>query len=226
MRWFPRRLLHAPRAPAAGSGDLGPRDAAGTLSSVDVDDIQLLSVVMDGAGEVIAGVTGDQWERPTPCPDYTVRTLVEHMVGWAHAFEAAARGRRFEGDPGAYRRSTDTADTFRALAASLVEGWRSAGTDRTVTLTGPALPGAVVLNMTVTEYAAHAWDLAVASGQTVPLADEEAEETLARARVTLPPEFRGEGKAFADIVEVGDDAPALDRLVAFLGRPPQWSAAR
>jgi hypothetical protein len=44
---------------------------------------------------------------------------------------------------------------------------------------------------------------------------------LARAKVTLPPEYQGAGMAFGAVVSIPDDAPAVDRLVAFLGRRPQ-----
>jgi hypothetical protein len=66
----------------------------------------------------------------------------------------------------------------------------------------------------------HGMDLAVATGQSVPYTEAEAAETLARAEKTLPPEYHGEGMAFGPIVPIADDAPAIDRLAAFLGRGP------
>jgi uncharacterized protein (TIGR03086 family) len=78
----------------------------------------------------------------------------------------------------------------------------------------------MVVNMTVMEYLTHGWDLAIATGQPVPYADEEAAAALERAQGTLPPQYRGAGQPFGDIVEVPDDAPAIDRFVGFLGRNP------
>ena len=82
------------------------------------------------------------------------------------------------------------------------------------------MPGEMVFNMTVMEYLTHGWDLAVATAQPIPYTDAEAEEALSRAQATLPPEYQGEGMAFGAPVDVADDAPAIDRFVAFLGRPP------
>lgn len=64
-------------------------------------------------------------------------------------------------------------------------------------------------------------DLAVATGQPVPFTEDEAARTLARAEVTLPPKFRGEGMPFGPIVPVDGDDGAVDRCVAFLGRDPR-----
>lgn len=64
------------------------------------------------------------------------------------------------------------------------------------------------------------WDLATATGQPVPFGEEEAEEALARAQAALPAQYRGTGMAFGDIVEVPEDAPAVARLMGFMGRTP------
>jgi uncharacterized protein (TIGR03086 family) len=187
-----------------------------------MDDIDLLSDVLDKTGDLIAGVAPDRLDRSTPCPDYDVRAMVDHLVGWVQVFAAAAGGRTYEGDPSAVHAGDDPAGEFRASAADLVAGWREHGVDRTVTLAGGGgQPGEVVLNMTLMEYLTHGWDLAVGSGQPVPYTDDEAEQVLARAQATLPPQYRGEGMAFGEIVPVPDDAPAVDRLIGFMGRRPQ-----
>jgi uncharacterized protein (TIGR03086 family) len=87
---------------------------------------------------------------------------------------------------------------------------------------GDKIDGTMSFNMTLMEYLVHGWDLAVATGQTVPYTDDEAEAVLERAQATLPPEYRGEGMPFGDIVPVADHAPAVDRLVGFLGREPAF----
>lgn len=184
-----------------------------------MDDIELLSGILDKTGDVVAATRPDQLDRPTPCPDFDVRALLAHIVGWAQAFAAAANGTAFEGDPSAFDvGDNDPAAEFRASARSLVDGWSSHGTDRTVRLGGGEMPASMVLNMTFMEYLTHGWDLATATGQQVPYTDEEAEETLRRARETLQPQYRG--ASIGAEVAVRDDAPALDRLVGFMGRRP------
>jgi uncharacterized protein (TIGR03086 family) len=185
-----------------------------------MDDIDLLTGILDKTGDLLAGVGRDQWTLPTPCPEYDVRALMNHIVGWIQVFEAGCHGRSYEGDPGAYHCDDDPAGVFRAAATSLEAGWEKYGMDRNVRVASGELPGPMVFNMTVMEYLAHGWDLAVATGQEVPYTEEEASATLTRAEVTLPPEYRGEGMPFGTVVEVDPGASAVTRLVAFLGRPP------
>jgi uncharacterized protein (TIGR03086 family) len=188
-------------------------------------DVELLEGILAKTGDLIAGVQSDQWELATPCEEYDVGTMVNHVVGWIQVFDAGFHGRAFEGDASAYRRGPDPAADFRAAAASLVAGWDEHGLDRPVRVTSGEMPGQMVFSMTVMEYLAHGWDLAVATGQPIPYTDQEASETLARAEATLPPEYRGEGMPFGPVVPTDPDAPAVARLVAFLGRDPQSPAA-
>lgn len=192
-----------------------------------MDEISLLSSVMDKSGDVIAGVGDDQRDRPTPCPDYDVAALVDHMVAWVRAFAAGARGQTLEGDPSQYRAGDDPAGEFRAAADGLVASWRDEGLDRKVRMAGGGgeIDGRMAFDMTLMEYTTHGWDLAVATDQPVPYTEAEAAAVLERAEATLPPQFRGDGMSFGHIVPVPDHAPAVDRLVAFLGRDPAFGSA-
>ena len=183
-----------------------------------MDDIELLSGVLDKTADIVSGVDDSQLAQSTPCPDYDVRTLGGHLVGWAQVFAEAAAGETPSTDPRAYAWSEASAADFRAAADKMAAGWRSGGTDRTVTLSGGQLPAAMALNMTLMEFLTHGWDLAVATGQEPGYTEAEAEETLARAQATLQPEYRGD--AFGPPVAVADDAVALDRFVGFMGRTP------
>ncbi|MGQ4388001.1 TIGR03086 family metal-binding protein [Streptomyces sp. SAS_270] len=186
-----------------------------------MDKVELLAGVLSKTGDLVEGVDADQLGLPTPCADYDVETLVNHIVGWLQLFEAGCHGRVHEGDAANHRCGDDPAAEFRAAAAGLVAGWEKYGFDREVAVTGSnKLPAEAVFNMTLMEYLTHGWDLAVATAQPIPFTDQEAAETLTRAEATLPPEYRGKDMAFGEIVPVGDEASAVDRLVAFLGREP------
>ena len=189
-----------------------------------MDDLELLERVLDKTGSVVDGVTADQLDDPTPCPDYDVRSLVNHITGWVQSFAAGANGRTYEGDPNTYVAGDDPAAEFRRAAQEAVDGWRTHGVDRQVGLMGGEMPGQMVLNMTIMEYLTHGWDLATATRQPVPYTEDEALAALERAQATLPPQFRGEGQPFGDIVEVPESAPAIDRFVGFLGRDPASAA--
>jgi len=196
----------------------GPR----LLSQVDqLTGIRpLLTGILAKTGDIIAAVGDDQWELPTPCTEFDVRALTNHITGWIQVFDAGCHGRTFEGDASAYQFGSDPAEEFRASARSLTAGWQEYGLDRPARIMSGEMPGEMVFNMTVMEYLVHGWDLAVATGWEIPFTEDESSDTLARAQRTLPPEYRGPNMAFGEIVTVDTDASTTTRLAAFLGRQP------
>lgn len=183
--------------------------------------VELVAGALGRVAHLVGAVRDDQWERPTPCPDYAVRQLVAHMLGWLEVFDAAANGRAPSNDPAGYELGPDPEAAFSATAGSLVEGWRRLGVDRPVRMRGETeLPGAMVLGMTLIEYVTHGWDLATATGQPVPFTDDEVHAALAAARANLQPQYRGAGMPFGEEVPVAVDASPVDRLAAFMGRRP------
>lgn len=189
-----------------------------------MSDVDLLESVLAKDATLIENVTADQLAAATPCPEYDVRTLVNHMVGWLRMFADSANDRPPSGeDPAAYA-TDDPGGELRAAADDLVRAWRTHGTDRSVRFMTSELPGEAALGMTLMEYVTHGCDLAIATGQEVPFSDEELETTLARARTNLPDQYRGEGMPFGAAVPVPDDAPAVDRLLGFMGRQPASAA--
>lgn len=182
-----------------------------------MSDVDVLESVLAKDEALISGVRSDQWGGPTPCPEYDVRTLVNHIVGGLQMFEAAANERVFDGDAAAFTTS-DPGRDFRMSAAGVVAGWRAGGVDRAIRLFGLELPGETVLAMTLMEYLTHGCDLALATGQGVPFSEAELQLTLERARATLHDQFRGPGKSFGDVVDVPEDAPVLHQFLGFMGR--------
>ncbi|MDQ1712697.1 MAG: hypothetical protein QOE45_2147 [Frankiaceae bacterium] len=185
-----------------------------------MSDPALLEAVLAKDAALIEGVAAGQWALPTPCTEYDVRTLVNHIVGWLEVFAAGANQRAHDGNADGFT-TDDPAGDFTAAAADLVAGWRSVPADRPVKVATTDVPQDSAFAMTLMEYVTHGCDLALATGQPVPFADDELETTLAAARTTLPPQYRGPGKAFGDEVTVPHDAPPLDRLLGFMGRAPR-----
>jgi uncharacterized protein (TIGR03086 family) len=186
-----------------------------------MDEIALLTEVLDKTADIVDGVTESDWTKPTPCSDYMVKDLVSHMVGWSASFVGAATGHTADVDPSAYQVSSTSAAEFRTALQAMVAGWTEHGTDRTVSLIGAgSMPGQMVFDMTLMEYLAHGWDLASATGQPMPYTEDEAQAILDLAHKHLGDEWRGEGKPFGEIVDVPVEAPPLDRFAGFMGRMP------
>lgn len=190
-------------------------------------DPERLSAAAEVAGRVIDAITGDQWSRPTPCGDWTVRELVEHVVVGNDGFTAAlseqppAPGRTAE-------RSGHLASDYGRSIRALLEAFRQPGVlEKVVVVPFGTVPGAIALHLRITELLVHGWDLARATGQTVSFPEDLAEQELAFTRPALAAIPPGRSP-FAPPEPVSDDAPAIDRLAACLGRrvsaPPSGSS--
>jgi len=85
-----------------------------------------------------------------------------------------------------------------------------------------AATGAEWLHARITDLLAHGWDLAQATGQPAELPEDLAEQALPFVQIQLSRQSRT-GR-FGPAQPVAEDAPAIDQLVAFLGRPlsPGW----
>jgi uncharacterized protein (TIGR03086 family) len=113
---------------------------------------------------------------------------------------------------------------FRSGAEELLVAWR--GQDLAAAAPGSSsdLSVADALHMQVAEFAVHGWDLAQATGTGVEWDQEAAEAALAWTKGALSEKYRGDdssGMPFGLEVNVPDDAPAQDRLVAWFGRDPR-----
>jgi uncharacterized protein (TIGR03086 family) len=182
-------------------------------------------------GALVEGIDDAALDRPTPCPEYRLGDLLEHVGGLAVAFGAAATktGAELSGAGPAGDASRLPADWRTRIPQDLVamaEAWRHPEAWTGMTQAGGIdLPGEVAGLVALDELVIHGWDVARASGQ--PYEATEAELEAVRAFVAPmadgPPEERA--GLFGAPVPVPADAPELDRVVGLTGRDPGWSAA-
>jgi uncharacterized protein (TIGR03086 family) len=183
-----------------------------------------LGMALGAYGALLANVRDDQWSNATPCPDWDVRQLVNHVVSGNRIFAAIMRGEQLPpSDELARLRSEDVLGddpltAYRAAGSELVTAFADpAVLDRVVQAPAGRVPGLVVLHLRVTELLVHGWDLAHATGQAGELPQDLAEEEIAFTRRMFDGGVPRAGR-FAEVTQVADDAPALDRLAAELGR--------
>jgi uncharacterized protein (TIGR03086 family) len=176
--------------------------------------------------EVVMGVAADQLAAPTPCAEWDVRALLNHVIGtlWlsdALLTDAAPRHPMAPGGlPGADLAGTDPVAAYAEAAAAALAA-ASAGDALTrlhVTPMGD-MPGPVLAGFTTLDIAVHGWDLARATGQPAALDAALAGHVLAFARQSLAGE-PSRGGRIGPAVAVPAGAPVTDRLAAFLGRQP------
>jgi uncharacterized protein (TIGR03086 family) len=188
----------------------------------------LLVAVLGELGPLAAGVTQAQRHAPTPCADYDVTELLDHVTGWLTTFAdgfADPDGQAPRASLDGYTSPADAAAEIRRAATTMEKALRAGATGRPLKLGEAAMPGEMALGMILWEYQMHGWDLARATGQSWSPPAAAAEESLAFAPNMLTPDYQGEGKAFAPAVPVPDSAPPLDRLLGMSGRDPSWSPA-
>jgi uncharacterized protein (TIGR03086 family) len=157
--------------------------------------------------EVSAHVTDDDWAKLTTCADWTVRDLVDHAMHW-QAMGGGVLGAGTE--PG---QSWDVIQP--ALGAALqdpsnLEGMAEAFGN---------MPKQAVAGLVIGDLLIHSWDLARSIGADETLPAEAVEATL-MGLGRLPDEMLRGDTMFGTPVEVGDDASAQDKLIAFAGRQP------
>lgn len=170
--------------------------------------------------EVLAKVTQDQRRAPTPCGDWDVAALLDHVIGGN--FRVAAYGGTPQPDAGPSEPAADAADLVGLHAASAAAACGAfaapEGLSRSYRLPFGEVPGSAFVGMRTTDLFTHAWDLARATGQSTELDPALATKLLETSRARISPGFRGADKPFAEEQPCPDDATAADRLAAFLGR--------
>jgi uncharacterized protein (TIGR03086 family) len=187
----------------------------------------LMAAAAAEAARVVAGVPGHPMDAPTPCDDWDLRTLVNHVILWtAYSAERRAHGesvaedlmsKDFTADPG-------FAQDYAAQIGRAVAAWSDpAAWERELGVMGSGTPAADVAAMLIAEMVLHGWDIARATGQEY--ACDEAVAASVLATVEAQGEMFRQYQGFAAIVALpadGDGATALDRALSLSGRDPQW----
>ncbi len=184
-----------------------------------------LRVVLGGMGELVQGVRPEQWTDPTPCDDWDVRHLLNHVVFGNRTFAGILAGQapppqdRIRHMRDEDQLGDDPVGAWRDSAAGLLAAYDDPGVlGRTFHSPLGEMPGAGLAQLRITETLVHGWDLARATGQDVPFPDEIAQTTLDFTLHQLPPGADRSSFPFAPEQPVPADAPAIDRLTAHLGR--------
>jgi uncharacterized protein (TIGR03086 family) len=181
---------------------------------------ELYVTAMTGTSRYIDGVSADQLHAATPCAEWDVKQVVNHIVGenlWAAELlqgkTIAQVGSRLDGDltgddpAAAYRRSvriaTDAVSAPGAMQA-------------TCHLSFGDFSGSDYVAQLFMDTLIHGWDIATATGQ-----DTRLDPQLVAVCLPIAQQFttmaRGSG-AFGDELPVSSDADPQTRLLAIVGR--------
>jgi len=157
--------------------------------------------------EVSAQAADADMDKPSTCPEWSVRELVEHTMHWQGAGGAALGAGTAPGQ--------EWATVEPALSAALDD---PANLEGTVAEFGD-MPKQGVAGLVIGDLLVHSWDLArsIGADETLPVGAVEA--TLMGLR-RMPEEMLRSATMFGPPIEVADDASPQDQLLAFVGRQP------
>src|ERR1700683_948470 len=181
----------------------------------------------ENAAVIVSGIVADELGHPTPCPKYDVAGLIDHLVEAGHRGAALGCGQAPPpGEESPLGELSDAPGQLRGAAEQAAQAW---GDNSSLSLRytmpwGEEYAGATVVDMYLAELAAHAWDLARATGQIDKLDPSLALPALEGARAMIKPQYRNTvepGTPFGAEVSAATGADDWERLAAFTGRDPR-----
>jgi len=175
--------------------------------------MDLLDLYERGSGwtETKVPAAAQQLDAKTPCEDWQVRDLLNHIIETQQFFTGSARGQ--EVSPPSPNPSEligdDPVATYKAATQETLQAFKEPGV---IEKTGPSL-GIAFCDLLI-----HGSDMARATGQDATMPDDLAQAALSMLDGRLTDDRRGD--AFKPAVDAGASASAQEKLLAYTGRKP------
>jgi len=199
-----------------------------TISEPDIRELDARAV--RATVDLVAGVTRDDLDRPTPCTGWTLADLLAHMAAQHRGFAAAATGGGADLAVWQPRRADDPVAEYTAAAEQVTAAFAQDGVlEREFAIpeitTRMTFPGARAIGFHFIDYVVHGWDVARSLGVPYALpADLVAAAVPVARAVPDGPEREAPGAAFRPGLPVPEAAAPMDEILTRLGRRPDWSA--
>jgi uncharacterized protein (TIGR03086 family) len=183
----------------------------------------MLARVVNELRKVVDGVQPDQMSAPTPCSEWDVRAVLNHVTGGSLMFAECVENGSIPDEEFSRLVSTDLvgdqpSQVFGSAADRALAAFGQPGAmDKVVTLPFGTMPAGVAANIAIFDLTVHALDLAQATGQSTALDPEVLQAGWEAAQAMLNPELRAAG-LFGEPRPCAEDAPLVDRLMAYTGR--------
>ena len=173
---------------------------------------------------VIRQVQADQWANPTPCPEWDVRALVNHVVGedrWVPPLLAGLTIAEVGGTLAGDLVGDDPQSAWNRARHEAEEAVSATPDDQTVALSAGPTPLAEYLWQLAADHLIHAWDLATASGVELVF-DDDLAAAVEDWFTTWEDRYREAGVIGPRVAVSGelvpDGASRQHRLLAAFGR--------
>ncbi|MBV9513409.1 MAG: TIGR03086 family protein [Mycobacteriaceae bacterium] len=192
-----------------------PTDMPPAADTPPVDELTSAEATLAELQTVVHRISADDLAKQTPCGQFDIGALTDHLMNSITTIGGAA------GAEIPARNSDDSVERQIILAARpTLDAWRRRGLEGTVRIGSNEAPAKVIAGVLSIEFLIHAWDYARAIDQDLDPTPELADYVFTLARTIITPEGRT-NVGFDDPIEIPDDAPVFDRLLAFTGRRPQ-----
>jgi uncharacterized protein (TIGR03086 family) len=191
-----------------------PADLPPGPDSPPADELQSAEKTLAVLEHVIHGIAKDDESKQTPCREFDVAKLTDHLL-----ISITTIG-GFAGAEFPERDREDSVERQVILAARpALDAWHKRGLDGTVPFGGGEAPAKMMAGVLSIEFLIHGWDYAKAIGREVDAPDSLSDYVMGLAKQIITPEGRT-NVGFDDPIDVPADAGALDRLIAYTGRRP------
>ena len=178
------------------------------------DELDSAEAALAVLQQALHPIANDEWSRQTPCREFDVAGLTDHLMNSITAIGGAAGAEFPERDP------TDAVEQqVIAAARPALDAWRRRGLDGMVTFGSNNAPATMMAGVLSIEFLVHAWDYAASTGPRLEAPESLSDYVLGLANDIITPEGRS-NVGFDDPLDVPDGASALDRLIAYTGRNP------
>ena len=177
-----------------------------------------LSYILPALSSLVGQIDPAQLDHPTPCAEFTVNGVLDHMIVLGGSFAYWFRGEEApEITPPPVNGSVPAAE-FRATMDALLGAVKSPGAqERMISAPIGDMPGEVFARLVAFDGLIHGWDMATAAGLSFEIPGCVIDAVDQFARQALTPEMR-DGDTFKDETVAPPGASRLERLVAFSGR--------
>jgi uncharacterized protein (TIGR03086 family) len=178
------------------------------------DELQSAEESLAVLQHVLHPIANDDWNKQTPCRDFDVAALTDHLMNSITTIGGMAGAELPDRD------RSDSVERQIVLAARpALDAWHHRGLDGTVPFGKGEAPANMMVGVLSIEFLVHAWDYAKAVGHEVTAPESLSDYVLGLAHKIITPQGRT-NVGFDDPIDVPADADALDRLIAFTGRNP------
>jgi uncharacterized protein (TIGR03086 family) len=170
----------------------------------------------------VAGAS-DRLDAQTPCDEWSVRRLIDHMLFAQQMFASGPSGETVAPPAGPPPElvGDDPAGQYEEARKATIHAYAQPGVlEGTVKGGGGDVPAGQILSIAFCDQLIHGWDLAKATGQDTTMPPDLASAAWNMLGGRLPDEARGPGKNFKALVAVRDDASDQDKLIGYCGRAP------